>query len=317
MNPNTRSPTYAPWRKQSPQQPALESSVLPPLETCAAPSRGLKHTLAGALRALCLLAWMVGGLLLELTLFPWLPWGPVRRRLIQGWHRGVLRILRINVTVIGDLAPQQTIVCANHISWLDIVVIGSALPACFVSKMEVKAWPLIGRLATLAGTIYVDRAGKNLSAVQQAMRRCLREHNTLVFFPEGTTSAGETLRPFKATLFRVAVLEGIPVQPLHLAFGHTPDEQRAAAYIDDDHFVRHLWCRLKAKPLAVHLTALPIRVPMVRGVFLAGDGSPTESHTLKAIARDMAEDAWSAINRVHQSPTNPAHETAPTAVHPS
>jgi 1-acyl-sn-glycerol-3-phosphate acyltransferase len=264
--------------------------------------------LGGAARALLLFIWIIGGLLLELLLFVWLPWGAVKRNLIQGWHRGVLKILRVKVCLSGQYDRQQTIACANHISWLDVIVIGASFPACFISKLDVKSWPIIGRLATLAGTIYVDRGGKNLANVQREMQRCLRAQNTLVFFPEGTTSSGDSVEPFKPTLFRVAVAEGVPVQPLHLAYrshhnnAQSTADQRSIAYIDDDHFLKHLWQRLKGSPTVAHITVLPIiQVPALRGLNVAGTRTERESKTLKAIARDLSEEARMAILAVHES----------------
>lgn len=254
----------------------------------------------GIIRLIILGLWIITGLILEILLFPILPWGKIKRSMIQGWHRGALQILRIKINKTGERSLEQAIVCANHISWLDIIVIGASQPACFISKLDVKNWPIIGRLATLAGTIYVDRTGKNIKLVQTRMRACLREKNTLVFFPEGTTSAGDYIRPFKATLFRAAVAEGIPVQPLHIAYGNDLFEQRRVAYIEDDNFIKHLWLQLIGDPIVAQLDILkPIQVPMAQGLSIAGGKDDTESRTLKNISRGIAKEAYHAIVQAH------------------
>lgn len=256
--------------------------------------------LSGICRGVALCLWIVSGLVLELLLFPWLRWGPIKRGLIQHWHQGVLILLRIKVIQHGQSASQQSIVCANHISWLDIVVIGATLPACYISKREVKSWPLIGRLATLAGTIYLDRRGNNLGEVQRAMHACLRKKNTLVFFPEGTTGTGDKVHPFKAALFRVAVAEGLPIQPMLISYGSSQAEQRRVAYVDNDHFVKHLWLQLISPPVTAEIRVLPlIQVPTLRGLNISGTGNSAELYTLKALARDLAEDTRNLIVSAH------------------
>jgi 1-acyl-sn-glycerol-3-phosphate acyltransferase len=118
-------------------------------------------------------------------------------------------------------AVAPTLYVANHCSYFDIVVLGSCLDAGFIAKQEVAGWPLIGWLAKLAGTLFVERrAGQ--SAKQRALmrERMLERRESLILFPEGTSSDGRRVLPFKSSLFAVAADgEGdLPVQPISLAY---------------------------------------------------------------------------------------------------
>src|SRR5690606_21575452 len=103
------------------------------------------------------------------------------------WFRLVLLVMGVRRRVFGAPAPGPVLVASNHVSWLDIVVLGSHIGSCFVSKSEVAAWPLVGWLARQGGTLFIHR-GRHDSAERIAhdmTARLLRGHRVL-FFPEGT-----------------------------------------------------------------------------------------------------------------------------------
>jgi 1-acyl-sn-glycerol-3-phosphate acyltransferase len=119
---------------------------------------------------------------------------------------------------------------ANHISWLDIVVLHAARHCRFVSKAMCKRWPLIGTLATGAGTLYIERESRrDAMRVVHHMADALQAGDILAVFPEGTTSDGISLLPFHANLIQAAVSAGAPVQPVALRFidAHRPDQPGA------------------------------------------------------------------------------------------
>ena len=176
-----------------------------------------------------------------------------RDALVTEWARAMLRILGVELRVQGEPAAHgpMLFVC-NHISWLDILVIHAARHCRFVSKADVKHWPLVGTLATGAGTLYIERESRrDAMRVVHHMTAALRAGDVLAVFPEGTTSAGEDLLPFHANLMQSAISAEAPVQPMALAYidPATGALSQAARYVGDDSLAWSLWQTLGARGL--------------------------------------------------------------------
>ena len=130
---------------------------------------------------------------------------------LQHWSRFACRILGIRVTTRGSM-PQSGLLVCNHLSYLDVVVLSSIGPCVFVAKRDVAAWPLFGWLAHAAGTIFVDRERRLASAdVVDLVREAIAGGSLVVLFPEGTSSDGSTVLPFKSSLLESAVQLRCPV----------------------------------------------------------------------------------------------------------
>ncbi|MCI5077893.1 lysophospholipid acyltransferase family protein [Oricola sp.] len=136
---------------------------------------------------------------------------PLRRRLPHGWHRIASRLLGLRVTVHGRPARHDGIgvlIAANHASWLDIVALGAATPVSFVAKHEIAGWSGVSTLAKLQETIFIERARRGTAGEQAArIRERLARGDTIVLFPEGTTSDGNFILPFKSALFGAVGVE--------------------------------------------------------------------------------------------------------------
>lgn len=183
------------------------------------------------------------------TRFP--GWSQDQRDLaVQAWALEFLDCLAIKLVVHGS-PPERgpMLLAANHISWLDIVVMHAARHCRFVSKDEVRRWPLVSTLANSAGTLYLSRESRRdaLRVVHQ-MADCLRAGEVLAVFPEGTTGDGSTLLPFHANLLQAALVVDAPVQPISLQFadGGTGDISFAPCYVGDDTLMQSLWRTLCA-----------------------------------------------------------------------
>ena len=130
---------------------------------------------------------------------------------LQRWSRFACRVLGIRVTRRGSM-PQSGLLVCNHLSYLDVVVLSSIGPCVFVAKRDVAAWPLFGWLAHAAGTIFVDRERRLASAdVVDLVREAIAGSSLVVLFPEGTSSDGSTVLPFKSSLLESAVQLRCPV----------------------------------------------------------------------------------------------------------
>lgn len=209
-------------------------------------------TLAAAWRAARVLLLVLSGLLQIVFVFPRL--APAQRaQRVQAWAGQMLRRLGVQLEVVGT-PPQHgplLLVC-NHISWLDILVVHAARHCRFIAKSDVRHWPLVGRLATGAGTLYIERASpRDALRVVHHMAQALQGGDMLAVFPEGTTSDGTVLLPFHANLIQAAISAPAPVLPLALRFmeGRTGLPSQAMSYIDDETLVGSVWRTLHARGL--------------------------------------------------------------------
>ncbi len=179
---------------------------------------------------------------------------PGGARAMRWWMVRLVHILGLRLRVTGRPAVGPVLMAANHISWLDIVVIMSRRPAVFVAKDSVRGWPAIGLLARLAGTVFLDRNSKNaLGNAVDVLAAALRADLPVAVFPEGTTSDGRSVSKFHAGLFQAAVEVGCPVQPVALRYHAIGPGENPAPFVGDAAFVGHLWRVLGAEGIAVEL----------------------------------------------------------------
>jgi 1-acyl-sn-glycerol-3-phosphate acyltransferase len=182
-----------------------------------------------------------------------------RGEMIADWSRGMLRLLNVTVRVSGQPVQQgPMLVVINHISWLDILVMLAAQPVRFVSKSEVKHWPIIGWLATNVGTLYIERTKRrDALRVVHETADALKSGKLIAIFPEGTTSDGKQLLPFHANLLQAAISAASPVQPVALRFLEANGElSMTPVYIGDDTLVASIWRMLCAEPVTAQLDFL-------------------------------------------------------------
>jgi 1-acyl-sn-glycerol-3-phosphate acyltransferase len=189
---------------------------------------------------------------------------PERHQLIQWWSAKTLRILGIALKVEGQALPAGHMVVANHVSWLDIAAVHAVLPqARFVSKADVRHWPLAGALVEGAGTLFIERESKRdaLRVVHQAAA-ALQGGDCVAFFPEGTTGPGPELLPFHANLLQAAVSVDAALLPLVLRW-HEPGERfsTSARFIGSTTLVQSLWSIASARGLGIDVQILPAVSP--------------------------------------------------------
>ena len=169
-----------------------------------------------------------------------------RRALVRWWNHGVLRVLNVHLYLEGQIATGAVLYTANHISWLDIPCLRAVVDAAFVAKDEVRRWPVIGRMSEQAGTIFLKRGGHNTSnETAEHMTWLLARRRPVIVFPEGTTSAGQTVRYFYGRLYQSAVRTQGKVQAVAIAYPHASGVHPRVPFVGDDDLVRHLWRLLK------------------------------------------------------------------------
>ncbi len=202
-------------------------------------------------RALRVALHLLRGLAIIVLQFPRL--SPEQRDLrVQAWASGMLARLGVTLQVRGaPPAIGPMLLVANHVSWLDIVVLHAAHHCRFVSKADVGRWPIVGRLATGAGTLYIERSSRrDAMRVVHDMVQALRDGDILAIFPEGTTSDGSAMLPFHANLIQAAISAPAPVQPVALRYLDAQGERSiAVSYTGDETLVGSIWRTLGARGL--------------------------------------------------------------------
>lgn len=212
----------------------------------------LMRRLRAVWRLLRLLSHLVTGLLKITFQFPRFAQAQ-KDQAVQIWSLVLLKHMGIALRVHGEVPKTgPVLLAANHISWLDIIVMHAARHCRFISKDDIANWPVVGTLATAAGTLYIQRESRRdaLRVVHQ-MAACLQNNEVLAVFPEGTTGDGTTVLPFHANLLQAAISANAPVQPVGLKFVDVASTETSLApcYVGDDTLVGSVWRTLCADPI--------------------------------------------------------------------
>jgi len=168
-----------------------------------------------------------------------------RRRAFRLWSRALLRVIGVRVHVVGALPRAPVALVANHLSYLDVVVLGALVDANFVAKADVAGWPALGPLAGAIGTIFIDRTRKrDLLRVLPRLEAKLAAGESVVFFPEATSSPGRELLRFRSPLFAAPLRAGRPVAVAALRYATRdgdPAAETAVCWWGDMEFAPHLF----------------------------------------------------------------------------
>lgn len=240
--------------------------------------------------ALLVLHILVGLVLTPLAAVP-RPHGGWRTRhaVSSWWHNRLTDILGVAVSVAGPRPDAPALLASNHVSWLDIVVLGGLTHTDFLSKDEVRRWPLVGWLAARAGTLFIRRGEGQAGSVSEQIAARLRAGDMLTLFPEGTTTDGREVRPFFSRLFAAAIDTGTDVIPVTLRYHVDGAHDPVAPYTGDQSLMDNLRGLLRRERTAVHV------------VF----GQPIAAHGMTR--RALAEQARTAV----RAPLNDALPAAP------
>lgn len=162
---------------------------------------------------------------------------------VQAWAADMLRALGVQWHTEGQPARGPVLCVANHIAWLDILVLHAVRHSRFVAKSEVHHWPLIGFMAQGAGTLFIERSSRrDAMRVVHDMAQSLAAGDAVTIFPEGTTGLGDTVLPFHANLLQAAIVTDSPVQPLLIQYADLQGQRaQHVRYVGDDTLVASVW----------------------------------------------------------------------------
>jgi 1-acyl-sn-glycerol-3-phosphate acyltransferase len=202
------------------------------LETTRLAATGPKSRL-NIFRVLAIGAHLVRGLVTAALVFPFAS-PTARLAFARRWARQMIRAVGARLCIEGAAPAPGALLVANHVSWLDILAVASHAPAVFTAKSEVRNWPAIGWLAARAGTLFLKRSsGRSLLRVKNRIGALLLAGRNVALFPEGTTSDGSGVLPFRSGLLQAAVDGARPVQPVAIAYYCDDGNPSAdAAFID-------------------------------------------------------------------------------------
>jgi 1-acyl-sn-glycerol-3-phosphate acyltransferase len=189
-------------------------------------------------------------------------------RCIRGFTWLMRKILNIKITVEGDVRQLQRggyVIISNHFGYLDGIVIGSLFPVIFVSKMEVKSWPIVGQWTTLCGTVFINRQRKGLIPLAvNEMTRKLRQGANILLFPEGAATNGERLLPFQTAPLAAPLRSRAIIVPITLAYESVNEQPVSAANrdliycYDDMPDAPHFWQLLGLRRIEARVTIQPM-----------------------------------------------------------
>ncbi|WP_457789289.1 lysophospholipid acyltransferase family protein [Pseudomonas sp. PL-6] len=180
----------------------------------------------------------------------------LRQRLTRWFLARLSGALPFRVRVEGELPAQPMLWVANHVSWTDIPLLGALQPISFLSKAEVRTWPLAGWLAHKAGTLFIRRGSGDSNLVGQQLGRHLQRGRHLLIFPEGTTTDGLGLRTFHGRLLASAIDSGVPLQPVAIRYLRGGQPCPVAPFVGDDDMLSHLLRLLRSQAGEVQIQLL-------------------------------------------------------------
>lgn len=178
--------------------------------------------------------------------------------IIRWWMRNACRLIGLHINQYGTPVNHNVLLVSNHISFLDILAISSVMPVRFLAKHDIRRWPVIGYLAALSGSLFIERGKRHrLKQSLNTLRLALGQSVPVLIFPEGTTSDGRQVMPFHAGLFQAALDQKTPVQTVTLHYRNQDRTDRLAAYIDNDNFLMNLLRLMSRATTEVHLSFTP------------------------------------------------------------
>ena len=163
-----------------------------------------------------------------------------RQRWSQFFMTRLSNALPFRVRVVGELPATPMLWVSNHVSWTDIALLGQLTPLSFLSKSEVRGWPVAGWLAAKAGSLFIRRGAGDSQLLREQMTRHLQQPLPLLMFPEGTTTDGSSVRTFHGRLLSAAIDSRVSLQPVAIRYLRNGEVDAIAPFVGDDDLLSHL-----------------------------------------------------------------------------
>ena len=212
---------------------------------------------------------------------------PNNTRYVQYFCRQLCKVFNIEVQIHGEIPHDPALWVSNHISWLDVAVLGSSARVFFLAKAEIEKWPLLGKLAKGGGTLFIKRGSGDSVKIREQITQFLKQDIPVLFFPEATTSDGSKIKKVHGRILGAAIEAKRPVQICLICYVNQQGElDTVAPFINDMTFVDHVKDVLEMPKVTAHLMALPA---------IAVEGHDIES--LTAVVQERMTEGLAELHR--------------------
>lgn len=220
------------------------------------------------------------------------PNNPNNTRYVQYFCRQLTKVFNIEVQIHGVIPEQPALWVSNHVSWLDIAVLGSGTRVFFLAKAEIEKWPLLGKLAKGGGTLFIKRGSGDSIKIREQITSFLKQDIPVLFFPEATTSDGTKIKKIHGRLLGAAIEAKRPVQICLICYVNQQGElDTIAPYIGDIGFMEHVKNVLEMPKVTAHLMALaPVEV---------------QGHTVETLTQEIQAKMIEGLAELQQKVTMP------------
>jgi len=227
------------------------------------------------------------------------PNNPYNTRYVQHFCRELCKVFNLEIQVHGVIPREPALWVSNHVSWLDIAVLGSSARVFFLAKAEIEKWPLFGKLAKGGGTLFIKRGSGDSIKIKEQITTFLKRDIPVLFFPEATTSDGSKIKKIYGRILGAAIDANRPVQICLICYVNQEGElDTVAPFIGDISFADHVKNVLEMPKVMVHLMALPA---------IAVEGHDVESLT-EAVHTQMIAGLAQLQQKALKKPPDPLHD---------
>ncbi|MGL4768483.1 MAG: lysophospholipid acyltransferase family protein [Formosimonas sp.] len=247
--------------------------------------------LAAIARLCVLVVHIVLGLFVGLVVFRFIDWG-ARTRIISIWSRMLLGVIGVKLVLDHPPPhkPMKGLQVSNHSSWMDIFVSNSVQAARFLAKSDIQKWPVLGTLVTSAGTLYVERGNRHsINKTNAEITASARNGELIGLYPEGTTTDGTHLLPFKSNLFQPAIDNHMLVYPVGISYKKNGRYTPLAAYAGDTSLLKSFWDLTSSFGVSAHVS---FGHPIVAADYSSRQALALEAQS--AVARLLGQEVISA-----------------------
>lgn len=186
------------------------------------------------------------------------PNNPTNTRYVQHFCRQLCKVFNIEVQVHGEIPREPALWVSNHVSWLDIAVLGSGARVFFLAKAEIENWPILGKLAKGGGTLFIKRGSGDSIRIREQIADFLRKDIPVLFFPEATTTDGKSIKRVHGRILGAAIEAQRPVQVCLICYVNQQGElDTVAPFIGEMTFAEHVQQVLEMPKVTAHLLTLP------------------------------------------------------------
>jgi 1-acyl-sn-glycerol-3-phosphate acyltransferase len=212
---------------------------------------------------------------------------PENTRLVRYFCRRLCDAVRVDVTVHGEMPEIQALWVSNHISWLDIPVVGSVSKVFFLAKAEIESWPVIGALARAGGALFIKRGSGDSHHVKNQIAKLLAQDVPILFFPEATTTDGRHIKKLHGKLLAAAIETNTPVQAVVMCYVNQQGElDMIAPFIGDMTFASHIAKVMSVDRIYAHVMPLAT--------------IDSHGHTVESLTQLLHEHMSAGLRELHE-----------------